>query len=464
MEDASFADISELLKNAADAFFVLNERGKLVFTNPALDRLVGVNGNETYSRDHVESELLRPPDDFSDERPRVARRPWGDGKARRWIAVTFLPIRTENGLCVAVLGHATSTNEPLTVALAVDALARERLERLRERQREQFGFESLPARSEPMLRVMHQLKLASGSDTPCALVGEAGTGKKSLAKVLHFASDRRRRNVAVVDCRILTHDHMRQELLGTELVSTEGKAGPASSRVGGLLHEETGGTLVLLGVARLSVDLQELLVREVGKEDPPRWRIVATERETLESCFADGRLVRGLYYLLSRFVIFVPPLRDRNAELPDHCQWVLERLRAESRCTVSTISAEALEVLGRYSWPGNLVELESVIRSSVRRASKSILAVRDLPRRFLKPEEPEATMPTASPLPPMDTLLAEVERRMVDLALEAHRGNKSRAAASLGISRQRLLRRAHGSSRKADVCERLPDESSEEED
>jgi DNA-binding NtrC family response regulator len=435
------ADVRRLFENSPDPFFILNERGRLVFANPALEQAVFTKLADDEARGRLEAELLRPPADLPDEGPRLAHRAWGEGKARRWYSVVFTPIRDGSGVRVAVLGHLSKAAAPSGVEAAVDALAQERLERMREEQRSRFGFECMPARGAPMLRALHQLRLAAQSDTPVAIVGEAGVGKRTLARVLHFASERRRRNLAVLDCRMLPNEQLRRELVGAGGVSTEAAPTSAARPSGGLLSQQVGGTLVLLGAARLPFDLQELLARESDADESPRWRIVATEREPLENALADGRLARGLYYLLTRFIIQVPPLRDRTAELGDHCQWILDRLRAESPSAASAVSPDALDVLVRYRWPGNLVELESVLRTSALRTSKPILGARDLPRRLLKPEEQDERRAERAPLPQLDEMLETIERRMVELSMRLHKGNKSKAAASLGISRQRLIRR-----------------------
>jgi DNA-binding NtrC family response regulator len=285
--------------------------------------------------------------------------------------------------------------------------------------------------------------LAAASDTPVSFVGEIGTGKKVLAQTLHFASERRRGNLAILDCRQSTSEQLRRELVGPAVISVEGVIKTDPVEFGGLLHPSQSGTLVLSGVGRLAVDLQELLVREI-KDDSPRWRLVATERETLESCLADGRLIESFYYLLTRFVIAVPPLRERSAELADHCQWILARRQPTTAKgePVAGISPEAMRVLESYDWPGNLVELEAVLLTAARRAAKPILSVRDLPQRLSKPVEREELSVETPQLPALDAMLESIEQRMVELALRLFKGNKSKAAEALGISRPRLHKRA----------------------
>lgn len=443
MAEFKATDLNLVMGNSAEAFFVLDERGRVVFLNRGMESLTGVSRTDASAMDRLADEMLRPPVDLPPSTPRVARRPWGEGKSRKWLSITFIPLRDGAGGGVGVLGHATLCAESPEIPVAVDALAQERLARIREEQSVRFGFESVPARGAAMLRVLHQLKLAIASDTPVSFVGEIGTGKTALAQTLHFASERRRGNLAILDCRQSTSEQLRSALVGPAVISVEGAIQTEPADFGGLLHPSQSGTMILLGVGRLAVDLQELLVREM-KDETPRWRLVATERETLESCLADGRLIASLYYLLSRFVISVPALRERPLELADHCQWILALRRPTTAKgePVVGISPEAMQVLEGYDWPGNLVELEAVLLTAARRASKPMLSPRDLSRRLSKAAEREDISGETPQLPALDAMLDAIEQRMIELALRLFKGNKSKAAEALGISRPRLHKRA----------------------
>ena len=444
MTNVATTDIEQLLANATEPFFVLNERGKLVFANRATDDLTGIKAGDIAARERLESELLVAPADLPNGQVRMARRVWGEGKNRSWLAITFLPITGSNGQTIAILGHIARAQEQSPVTPSIDSLAIEHLERLREEHRARWGIEAVPARSPAMQRVMDQLILAASADLAVSFVGENGTGKKTLAKILHVASKRRSRNLVVLDCRALPAESQRAELLDITHITTRAEQRGDDDSRGRLLDESAGGTLVIVGIAKLATDLQELLVRTFGNADPPLWRIIATEREPLERALADGRLTESLYYLLTRVVIDVPPLRDRLAELSDLITQTLEGfLKNDADLgTVAGIDPAALDALRKYDWPGNLTELETVLRGAVRRATKPFLAVRDLPKKVIRSEPTDPAGETGTKIVPLDELLESVERRMIDLALRRHKGNKSKAAEELGISRPRLHRRA----------------------
>ena len=248
----------------------------------------------------------------------------------------------------------------------------------------------------------------------------------------------------MLNCRGLSAEAQRAELLDITHITTSAEQRGDEEPRGRLLDESAGGTLVIVGVAKLATDLQELLVRTFGNADPPLWRIIATEREPLEGALSDGRLAESLYYLLTRITIEVPPLRKRQAELSDLVTQTIEGLRKDTADAnaVAGIDPAALEALRKYDWPGNLTELETVLQGAIRRTQKPFLATRDLPRRVLRSEPTNPVGEREAKIVPLDELLESVERRMIDIALRRHKGNKSKAAEELGISRPRLHRRA----------------------
>ncbi|MBX9654039.1 sigma 54-interacting transcriptional regulator [bacterium] len=443
MSSSTVTDIAQLLSNAAEPFFVLNERGRIVFSNRAANELVGLKPEDAIGRERIESTLFVPPVDLPTGQMRVARRPWGQGKHRAWLSITFTPITGSTGQPIATLGHISRSADPSPVARAFDSAALEQLEQLREAHRARWGIEAVPARSAGMQRVMDQLILAAGTELPVTFLGETGTGKKTLAKILHVASKRRTRNLLFLDCRALPPDAQRSELIDITHVTTEAEHRDDEPGAA-ILEESAGGTLVVVGVTRLAPDLQELLVRLISNDTSPLWRVVATDREPLSNALIDGRLNENLYYLLTRIVVDVPPLRERGDELGELVTQTMEQLRQQSTEPSVAIGVDptALEAIRKYEWPGNLTELETVLRAASKRANRPLISSRDLPRRVLKAEPSESLAGKETRILPLDDLLESVERRMIELALRRHKGNKSKAAEELGISRPRLHRRA----------------------
>lgn len=422
-------DMTGVLQRAREAFFVLDDRGKLVFGNPAFFGLLQASASH-----RPVLELVAPPADVAPGRVRRATRPWGEGKQRRWFDVIFIPLEEPTGVPLATLGCVVPGDRPSEVAAAADSDLAERLERIREQQQAQFGFEALPAKSDAMNRLLHQVQLAIGSGEPTTLIGETGAGKQTLARVIYHHRPQPQGALVVLDCRMLPADVQRRQLLGGHF---DGAAGDVSA---GVLNAPGPGTLLVIGPLALAGDLQNELVRVFTKRTG-YWHLLTTEREPLENGRADGRLIEPLFHLLSTLAIHVPPLRDRRAELPDHCAWVLKRLTERGSKSL-VIEPAAMELLSTYPWPGNLRELYHVLEQASQRSGGRAIAAADLPRRFRRPAPASVSeSPPPPPLPGLDTVLEEVERRLLRLALDRARGNKSQAADTLGISRPRLLRR-----------------------
>jgi DNA-binding NtrC family response regulator len=423
-------DITGVLQRAREAFFVLDDRGKLVFGNPAFFGLL-----QASATDRPVSELVAPPLDVAPGQVRRATRPWGEGKQRRWFDVIFIPLEESAGVPLATLGCVVPGDRPSTVVAAADSELAERQERIREQQQAQFGFEALPAKSDPMLRLLHQVRLAVGSGDPTTLVGETGVGKQTLARVIYHHRQEPRGPLVVLDCRMLPPDVQRRQLLGGQTPPTAGDF-PA-----GVLNASGPGTLLVVGPLSLAHDLQNELARVFAGRNRG-WNLLATEREPLEAGCDDGRLVEPLFHLLSTLVIPVPALRARRAELPDHCAWVLKRLMERGSKSL-VIEPSAMDLLSAYHWPGNLRELYVVLEQASQRSGSRSISAADLPRRFRRPAPATAleAAPPPPPLPGLDNVLEEVERRLLRLALDRARGNKSQAADTLAISRPRLLRR-----------------------
>ncbi len=260
------------------------------------------------------------------------------------------------------------------------------------------------------------MRLACQTRGPVLVLGEPGAGKEWIARTLHQESVSREQAFAGLDCGKLPASALEAVLFGPLLLSRAGV-----------------GTVYLKDPHKLPRELQAR-VAEVLAATAPAPRILA-------GCSGDplaevqaGRLLPDLHFALSALAIVVPPLRERMADLPMLVERMLGRL-AEGERALKGLSAEALDVLRGHLWPGNLLELHTVLAEACRQASGERIEVNDLPWYLRNPAPaPERSLP-------LDTLLEQVERRLILLALQKARNNKTRAAEILAIWRPRLLRR-----------------------
>jgi len=297
-------------------------------------------------------------------------------------------------------------------------------------------------RSPAMRAVLDLVDRIAATKTTVLITGESGTGKERVARAIHDRSDRRSGPFLVVNCGALPEALMESELFGHEKGAFTG----AQSRHRGLFREADRGTLMLDEVGELPASLQvkllrvlqERSVRAVGatQETTVDVRVLAATNRDIEAEVARGAFRQDLYYRLNVIRVGLPPLRDRREDIPLMAERFLRRFSSEMGKDVAGFSADALRALERYSYPGNVRELENVIERSVALAGARSIGLGDLPAEVAG----AASAPAGEilTLPPeganLDELLNEVERRLLLSAIDRTAGNRTAAAKLLGIT------------------------------
>ena len=297
-------------------------------------------------------------------------------------------------------------------------------------------------RSPAMRAVLDLVDRIAATKTTVLITGESGTGKERVARAIHDRSDRRSGPFLVVNCGALPEALMESELFGHEKGAFTG----AQTRHRGLFREADGGTLMLDEVGELPASLQvkllrvlqERSVRAVGatQETTVDVRVLAATNRDIEAEVARGAFRQDLYYRLNVIRVGLPPLRDRREDIPLMAERFLRRFSSEMGKDVAGFSADALRALERYSYPGNVRELENVIERSVALAGARSIGLGDLPAEVAG----AASAPAGEilTLPPeganLDELLNEVERRLLLSAIDRTAGNRTAAAKLLGIT------------------------------
>jgi DNA-binding NtrC family response regulator len=379
-----------------------------------------------------------------------------DGE-RLWRRVEFWPFSDERGGLIGLLGIVRTEEAPPSVPDSEGGRLHAELLGIRRRLQERHGLDSLIGFGPAHRRLLDQVRLAAGSTVPVLIVGEPGTGKRQVARTIHQHGPARQRPFIALDCEALPAEILERELFGA--------ADPDladGSRRRPRLSLGDGSTLLIDEVSSLPRDLQARLVEALDA----RARLLATTVHEPEAAVGDDRLRPELYYALTTLVLRLRPLRERREELPALAQHFLERVNsrgvAEPRDEDNPpggprflrrhdpvdvpqrggFDPSALDVMTSYDWPGNLPELARVVEHAHARAAGHLIAADDLPATIRGSLGSAYTPPApASPTKPLDELLTEVERRLIETALRQSRSNKSRAAEILGISRPRLYRR-----------------------
>ncbi|KAB1070383.1 sigma-54-dependent transcriptional regulator [Methylobacterium planeticum] len=362
-------------------------------------------------------------------------------------------------------------------ALKVDQLEEE-VRRMRRRASGSLTFKDLASRSPDMDRVIRLAERAAKSNIPVLIEGESGVGKEVLARAIQGSGERRGKSFVTVNCGAIPDNLVESTLFGHEKGAFTG----ATERHVGKFVEASGGTLFLDEIGELPLDAQVKLLRALqeGEVDPVGAkrsvrvdiRLVSATNRSLLDLVKQGRFREDLYYRLNVFPMTLPPLRARREDIPDLVRSFCARFAAEEGKRVRSITPEAMALLTRYGWPGNVRQLENALFRAVVLADGDELTVAEFPQIAaqvegfdvrIPPAPSQPILPAGAPEPvreivrvevrdphamslvvedtgemkPMDALEAEIIR----FALQFYRGRMSEVSRRLGIGRSTLYRK-----------------------
>ncbi len=297
-----------------------------------------------------------------------------------------------------------------------------------------FGIIGL---SKLMQAVYERINAMRHADNTVMILGESGVGKELVAKAIHFFGDKKDEPFIPIDCSVLGLNIVESELFG----HAKGAFTDALFEKVGLLKLAGKGTVFLdeiTGIpltiqAKLLRAIQEREIRPVGSTriEKIEARIIAATNKKLEQAVQDGTFREDLFYRLHVIPISVPPLRERQEDIPLLVKHFIDKHNTERR-SVQGASPEALKILNKYSWPGNVRELENVIQESIALGPSDWLRPIDLPEKIRHTKKTiSATSKGVKPL-------KEIEREAIIEALKLTSGNKKDAARILGIGKTTL--------------------------
>jgi DNA-binding NtrC family response regulator len=292
-----------------------------------------------------------------------------------------------------------------------------------------------------MAQVLSQVARVARSTVSVLLLGDSGTGKELVARAIHAAGPRSDQSFVPVSGAALSPTLLESELFGHErgafTGADRGRAGRFEVADGGTLFLDEVGDLPGEVQVKLLRVLQERTVERVGssRSIPVDVRVIAATHRDLPAEVEAGRFREDLYYRLAVVCIEIPPLRRRKADIP----LLVEHFAAKHAATAGTspkpLSREAMDLLMRYDFPGNVRELENVIQRSLVLSRGDQITTHDLPPPLRRDREASGDPGSGTPLP---VRLAALEQQAIEEALTSEGGNQTRAAARLGISERAL--------------------------
>lgn len=303
---------------------------------------------------------------------------------------------------------------------------------------------SIIYKSEVMSQVLKMVDRVAPSNAPVLILGESGTGKELIARAVHERSQRADKTFIAINCGALRETLLESELFGHEKGAFTG----AYNRKIGLAEAASGGTLFLDEIGELSPGIQAKLLRfiqegeiyRVGGKEPIKVdiRLISATNRELDAEVLNGNFREDLYYRINTITMHSPPLRRRKEDIPLLVEYFLARGTSKILNRGREMSADAMQALMKYEWPGNIRELQNLCERLQILADGNVIQVSDLPDNIIKPEN-KLSIGQYDPT----ITLHELEKRYIVEALRHFDGNKTQAANALGITIKTLYNKLH---------------------
>ena len=299
-----------------------------------------------------------------------------------------------------------------------------------------------------MQQVFSLVRQVAPSKAAVLVTGESGTGKELVARAIHHLSPRRNGPFVAINCAAMPETLMESELFGHEKGAFTG----AVERRAGCFELAQHGTLLLDELAEMPVGTQAKLLRVLEDSRVRRLggkneiavdvRIIASTNKVIDEALRKGDLREDLYYRLNVFQIALPPLRQREGDLPLLTEALIGMLNQKHSCRVTEVHGDVMDQFKRYPWPGNVRELRNVLERAVIVAGEGMITSHHLPHDFgvsagARPVQ-QVIEPDTVRLP-VGTTVSEAEKALIQLTLQHTKNNKTRAAEILGISLKTLF-------------------------
>ncbi len=446
--------LGKLLDASARPVYAIDQRRRLIYCNAACAELVGLDADQLVGQrsdyqavgagsvpGDIASSLCPPPEVFSGQAATfhvLALHLSGELRARRAHCMSLGDDAAGFPGVVVMLSAASDERRGEEAGGSEASALHHRLARLRRRYPQDESLDELVGVSPAIQRVRDQLALAARGKTHVLVHGPAGSGREHVARLLH-----RRAMPGVSDllvplwCPLLDAELIQATVTGLlrQLSASDGE------RPGGMSEPTVrAATVLLLDVDQLPPDAQAELAGFLALPDLELYTI-ATSGDPLLALAEQGRFRADLAHVLSTLVIEIPPLAARPQDIPLLCQCLVERFNMQGGRQLGGFTSESLDALAAYPWPENVEELTSVVEWACRAADGPLVEPRHLPDKIHWAHQ-AAAHPRREEQPiVLAQLLEEIEKELMVRALKRAKGNKTKAARLLGVTRARFHRR-----------------------
>jgi len=310
-----------------------------------------------------------------------------------------------------------------------------------------YSLDNVVGHDYQMLKVFDLIEAVADSTTTVLMQGESGTGKSLIARAIHYRSSRRDKPFVEVSCGALPETLLESELFGhvkgaftNAVADKEGKFMAADQ--GTIFLDEISAASPALQVKLLRV-LQERQFEPVGSNQTQSvdTRVILASNKDLSAEVDAGRFRQDLYYRINVVTIALPPLRERIGDIPLLAEFFLKKYCAQLRKEILGLTDEALELMQRYSWKGNIRELENCIERAVVLSKAKYISPEDLPSAIAEQTSDLAVSESHYSVMSLKRALEEPEKRIIRAALEAHNWNRQATAEALEINRTTLYKK-----------------------
>ena len=321
------------------------------------------------------------------------------------------------------------------------------LDYLRDRFWQSDYTDLVKTKSPGMQEVFARIRSVAPTKSTVLLIGETGTGKGLIARLIHQHSNRRDSQFISVHCGAIPDTLLESELFGHEKGAFTGairkKLGKFEIAKGGTIFLDEIGTITPSAQIKLLQVLQDGTFQRVGGEETiqANVRVITATNMDLERMCDDGEFRKDLYYRLNVFPVEIPPLRERKEDIPHIAQVILERLEKFNKKQIRSIHNRVMEGFMKYTWPGNVRELENLLERAYILEESTVLTVDSFPAELLPSHEVPAGLEVNSSLPLAEVRskgVEEIERRYLRELLASKRGRIKESAEVAGISTRQL--------------------------